>query len=109
MILYRRGAGSVDVVNPSGGGSHAAFARRALEASAAGTGLTYDQMAGDLTQANYASLRAGKIEFRRLCEQVQYGMLIPMLARQLATAMKAAAKEEDVAMVWCAWMLQQRA
>ena len=84
MILYRRGAGAVEVVNPSGGGSHAAFARRALEAAAVGTGLTYDQVSGDLTQANYSSLRAGKIEFRRLCEQVQYGMLIPMLVRPIA-------------------------
>ena len=84
MILYRRGAGSVEVVNPSSGGSHAAFARRALEAAAVGAGLTYDQVSGDLTQANYSSLRAGKIEFRRLCEQVQYGMLIPMLVRPIA-------------------------
>lgn len=84
MILYRRGAGSVEVVNPSGGGSHAAFAKRALEAAAVGAGLTYDQVSGDLTQANYSSLRAGKIEFRRLCEQVQYGMLIPMLVRPIA-------------------------
>jgi capsid protein len=72
------------VVNPSSGGSHAAFARRALEAAAVGAGLTYDQVSGDLTQANYSSLRAGKIEFRRLCEQVQYGMLIPMLVRPIA-------------------------
>jgi len=84
MILYRRGMGSVEVVNPSGGGSHATFARRALEAAAVGAGLTYDQVSGDLTQANYSSLRAGKIEFRRLCEQVQYGMLIPMLVRPIA-------------------------
>ncbi len=84
MILYRRGGGAVDVVNPSGGGSHAAFARRALEAAAVGAGLTYDQVSGDLTQANYSSLRAGKIEFRRLCEQIQYGMLIPMLVRPIA-------------------------
>jgi hypothetical protein len=42
MILYRRGMGSVEVVNPSGGGSHTAFARRALEAAAVGAGLTYD-------------------------------------------------------------------
>ena len=68
MILYRRGMGSVEVVNPSGGGSHAAFARRALEAAAVGAGLTYDQVSGDLTQANYSSLRAGKIEFRRLTQ-----------------------------------------
>jgi lambda family phage portal protein len=84
MILYRRGVGSVEVVNPSGGGSHTAFARRALEAASVGAGLTYDQVSGDLTQANYSSLRAGKIEFRRLCEQVQYGMLIPMLVRPIA-------------------------
>lgn len=84
MILYRRGAGSVEVVNPSGGGSHTAFARRALEAAAVGAGLTYDQVSGDLAQANYSSLRAGKIEFRRLCEQMQYGMLIPMLVRPVA-------------------------
>jgi lambda family phage portal protein len=84
MILYRRGTGSVEVVNPSGGGSHTAFARRALEAASVGAGLTYDQVSGDLTAANYSSLRAGKIEFRRLCEQVQYGMLIPMLVRPIA-------------------------
>ena len=84
MILYRRGMGSVEVVNPSGGGSHTTFARRALEAAAVGAGLTYDQVSGDLTQANYSSLRAGKIEFRRLCEQVQYGMLIPMLVHPIA-------------------------
>jgi lambda family phage portal protein len=84
MILYRRGHGEVNVVNPSGGGSHTAFARRSLEAAAVGAGLTYDQVSGDLTQANYSSLRAGKIEFRRLCEQVQYGMLIPMLVRPIA-------------------------
>jgi lambda family phage portal protein len=84
MILYRRGQGEVNVVNPSGGGSHTAFARRSLEAAAVGAGLTYDQVSGDLTQANYSSLRAGKIEFRRLCEQMQYGMLIPMLVRPIA-------------------------
>ena len=84
MILYRRGTGSVDVVNPSAGGSHQAFARRTLEAAAVSTGLTYDQAAGDLTAANYSSLRAGKIEFRRLSEQVQYGMPIPMPVRPIA-------------------------
>lgn len=87
LLLYRRtnGAGSsFDAINPSGGGSHASLARRALEAAAVGAGLTYDQVSGDLTQANYSSLRAGKIEFRRLCEQVQYGMLIPMFVARVA-------------------------
>lgn len=84
MILYRRGGGSVDTIAPTGGGSHQGFARRQLEGAAVGTGLTYDQVSGDLTQANYSSLRAGKIEFRRLLEQVQYTMLVPMLVARVA-------------------------
>ncbi|WP_424138657.1 phage portal protein [Roseomonas chloroacetimidivorans] len=84
MILYRRNGGSVDVVNPSGSGGHTTFARRQLEAASVGSGLTYDQVSGDLTGANYSSLRAGKIEFRRLCEQHQYRMAIPMLVHPIA-------------------------
>lgn len=48
---------------------------------AVGLGLTYDQLTGDLRQANYSSLRAGKIEMRRLVEQVQYQMMVPMFCR----------------------------
>lgn len=48
-----------------------------LQAMAAGTGHTYDQLTGDLRQANYSSLRAGKIEHRRLVEQVQWHDVIP--------------------------------
>lgn len=84
MILYRRGMGGVDVITPSGGGSHLGFAKRTLEAASVGTGLTYDQVSGDLTGANYSSLRAGKIEFNRLLGQVQYTMLIPQLIDRVA-------------------------
>jgi lambda family phage portal protein len=84
LILYRNGGGSVDTIAPSGGGSHTAFAKRALEAAAVGAGLTYDQVSGDLSQANYSSLRAGKIEFRRLLEQVQYTVIIPRLIERVA-------------------------
>ena len=87
LLLYRRtnGAGSsFEAINPSSSGAHSSLARRALEAAAVGAGLTYDQVSGDLTQANYSSLRAGKIEFRRLCEQIQYGMLIPMFVGRVA-------------------------
>lgn len=84
MILYRRGAGKVDVVNPTTGGSHQAYAKRSLEAGAVGTGLTYDQVSGDLSNANYSSLRAGKIEFWQLLEQVQYNLLVSRLCARVA-------------------------
>lgn len=48
-------------------------------ALAAGAGITYDQLTGDLRQANFSSLRAGKIEFRRVIEQFQWLTLVPML------------------------------
>ena len=66
------------------GGGYEAFQYRTLLAVSASLGLPYHLVTGDVRQANYSSLRAGKIEFRRLCEQVQYGMLIPMLVRPIA-------------------------
>jgi lambda family phage portal protein len=86
MILYRKGAGEIEIVNPSGGGSHLQFARRALERAAVGAGLTYDQVSGDLSSANYSSLRAGKIEFRALNHQVQWTLLLPQLCVPIAEA-----------------------
>jgi lambda family phage portal protein len=86
-ILYRKSTemgGGVDVISPSGGGSHAGFAKRTLEAASVGSGLTYDQVSGDLSGANYSSLRAGKIEFRSLLEQVQYTLLIPRFVDRVA-------------------------
>lgn len=84
QILYGRGDRHITTIAPTGGGDHASFAARALEAAAVGTGLTYDQVSGDLTRANYSSLRAGKIEFRRLLEQIQYTLLVPVLVARVA-------------------------
>jgi lambda family phage portal protein len=52
-----------------------------LQAMAAGVGCTYDQITGDLRQANYSSLRAGKLDFWRLIGQLQTITLIPMLCQ----------------------------
>jgi lambda family phage portal protein len=48
-----------------------------LQAMAAGVGCTYDQVTGDLRQANYSSLRAGKMDFWRLINQLQRHVVIP--------------------------------
>jgi lambda family phage portal protein len=47
-----------------------------LQAMAAGVGCTYDQATGDLRQANYSSLRAGKIEFWRFVGRIQKNTVI---------------------------------
>lgn len=74
----------VKFAQPTSNSQFDAIALNMLQAMAAGAGLTYDQLAGDLRQANYSSLRAGKIEFRRLLEQDQWHMLVPMLCEPVA-------------------------
>jgi len=61
-----------------------AVALATMHAMAVGAGLTYDQMTGDLRQANYSSLRAGKIEHRRLVEQIQHHIIIPKFCNRIA-------------------------
>lgn len=68
-------------LQPSGAGAFEPFALHELMAIASGFRVTYDQLTGDLRQANYSSLRAGKIEFRRDVEQDQELMHIPMMCQ----------------------------
>lgn len=77
--------GDADIVfaNPSSQSVFGEAYKAGLQAMAAGAGLTYDQLTGDLTQANYSSLRAGKIEFRRLVEQIQWLIFVPSVCRKV--------------------------
>ena len=54
-----------------------AFLKLNLRQLAAGLGLPDHLLSGDLTGANYSSLRAGLLPFRQRVEQVQYGVLVP--------------------------------
>ncbi|WP_372918681.1 phage portal protein [Sandarakinorhabdus sp.] len=81
MINYLRPGEAVETVAPTGAGQFEPFALHNLMAIAAGAGVTYDQATGDLRQANYSSLRAGKIEYRRSLEQDQWHMWVPRLCQ----------------------------
>lgn len=47
-----------------------------LRAIAAGMGVTYEQLTGDLSGVNYSSIRAGLVEFRRRIEALQHNVLV---------------------------------
>jgi lambda family phage portal protein len=79
MIAYLKDGEDVKFAAPSGSGQFEAVSISTLQAMAVGIGQTYDQLTGDLRQANYSSLRAGKIEQRRLIEQIQWLMLAPIV------------------------------
>jgi lambda family phage portal protein len=65
-----------------------------LREIAAGIGITYEQLTGDLTGVNYSSIRAGLLEFRRRCEMLQWHTIIfqfcqPIARRWMDTAVAA--------------------
>lgn len=54
------------------------FVRAQMRRIAAGLGVPYELLSGDLSQVTFASGRAGLLEFRRTVEAIQYGLLVPM-------------------------------
>lgn len=63
------------------GNSYEAFQYRTLLAIAAGFGVPYAAMTGDLRQTSYGSIRAGLVEFRRRVEAMQHGVMVFQFCR----------------------------
>ncbi|WP_101067276.1 phage portal protein [Roseovarius salinarum] len=57
------------------------FLKHQLRTFAAGMGLPEHLLSGDLSEANYSSLRAGLLPFRQRVEQVQHATLVPQFLR----------------------------
>ncbi len=69
----------VQFSNPPGVDGYRDFSDISLHAIAAGLGITYESLTGDLKGVNYSSGRMGWIEFSRNIEDWQWNMLIPHL------------------------------
>lgn len=65
------------------GGSYEAFQYRNLLRMAAGFGVPYAAMTGDLRQTSYGSIRAGLVEFRRRVESMQHHVMVYQLCRPI--------------------------
>ncbi len=65
------------------GGSYEPFMSWNLRAAAAGSGVTYEQATGDLSGVNFASIRAGLLEFRRAVQQFQHNTPVFQLNRPI--------------------------
>lgn len=84
------------------GGGYEAFQYRTLLAVSASLGLPYHLVTGDVRQANYSSLRAELVEFRRRIGQLQHGVIAhqlcrPIWQRWLETAVLSGALDADPA------------
>lgn len=59
------------------------YAKLQLRGIAAGLGAPEYLLTGDLSNANYSSLRAGLLEFRRRVEAVQFQIIVPQVLSPL--------------------------
>jgi capsid protein len=78
MIEYLRAGENIATAEPKASGGYADFKRFAARDIAAGYGVPYELMTGDLSQVNYSSYRAGLVDFRRRVEQDQYALHVPI-------------------------------
>lgn len=68
------------------GASYEPFQFRTLLQVSAALGVPYANLSNDLKSANYSSLRAGLVEFRRRLEQVQHSVIVFQLCRPVYRA-----------------------
>jgi len=83
-MIYRAKLGeTVSAFSPSGSGQFEPVALAALMGIASGGMITYDQLTGDLRQANYSSLKAGERVLKVLVEQIQWLQCVPQLMHRI--------------------------
>jgi lambda family phage portal protein len=80
MIAYVESDGEVTTASPNstGDGGHM---ERQQYAFAAGIGLPFANVTGNLTKVNFSSLREGKLDFWATLDQLQWNMMIPQVCR----------------------------
>jgi lambda family phage portal protein len=73
----------VRFADPPGVEGYADYSRVSLRAIAAGYGVTYESLTGDLGQVNFSSGRMGWLEFQRSLAQWQHLMFIPQFCSRI--------------------------
>lgn len=84
MIAYANGGKSIEFTKPAPVAGYGEYKRAQLHSIAAGAQMTYELVSGDLSQANYSSLRAGLVQVNRMLEVYQWTTFIPRQLRPIA-------------------------
>lgn len=83
MIAYARDGKDIKFNSPSHAGGVSEWNRVQMHLISAGFRVPYALMTGDLSQANFSSNRAGLNEFRRMVDQMQWQIIIPMFCERI--------------------------
>lgn len=76
----------VTVVEPKAAPGYVDYVKYQLHLIAAGWGVTYEMMTGDMREVNFSSARVRALDFRRGVEQMQWLVLVPRLLEPLHRA-----------------------
>lgn len=79
MIEYLKPGKSVSLASPPPSEGYAEYSTAFLRSVAAGWGVTYEAMTGDLTGVNFSSGRMGWIEMGNIVAEYQEFMMVPVL------------------------------
>lgn len=97
---------NLTVVEPKAAPGYVDYVKHRLHLVAAGMGVTYEMLTGDVSEVNFSSARVGMLEFRRNAEQLQWLVLIPKLGKPIWRAFIDAAElggkipQQDYACDW---------
>lgn len=107
MIAYLRGGKDIKFNQPSATAGYAEYKKAALQTISAGARVPYELLTNDLSQVNFSSARVGLVDFRRMCEAIQWQIIIPMFCQPIwnwfcvyASLSKGAELQDFVNVVW---------
>ena len=82
---------NLTVVQPQAMPGYVEYVKHQLHLIAAGFGVTYEMMTGDVTEVNFSSARVRMLDFRREAELEQWSILVPKLCDRICRAFEDAA------------------
>lgn len=82
---------NVTVVEPKAAPGYVEYVKWQLHLIAAGFGVTYEMMTGDVKEVNFSSARVRGLDFRREAEMTQWTLLVPRLCDRICRAFADAA------------------
>ena len=74
---------NLTVVEPKAAPGYVDYVKFNLHLIAAGMGVTYEMLTGDVREVNFSSARVSMLEFRRNAEQIQWLTLVPKLCEPI--------------------------
>lgn len=83
MIAYLKGGKDIKFNQPSAAAGFADYKKSSLQTISAGARVPYELMTNDLSQVNFSSARVGLVDFRRMCEALQWQLVVPMLCQPI--------------------------